>query len=442
MHAVGLATYAGSIALLFLGTLYRAPVAVAGVLCMFGLDQLGQVSSPWLLRHQTFTNYVIGALLLLGFLRKRASIVALLRDCPRQTWLVLALYGYAFVSLLWTSMPGIGWEQWTSLGPYIVAVALASPLLISDSDDMRLALRWTAVIGGTMTVVMLVFGQWGIRGLVVDVGYAEETNPLALSSFAGIVAAATLFVGLGRKGWLEWLLRLAGVVVCVVLIVRSGSRGQLLAVVASLALMLPIRFQLANIRGLIPAVLACVAIVVALDIASSLYVVNDEMRWSSAQATADITGRFAMVGALLAEWGRSPISIVFGLGTSASFDPQVVGIYLHNMPAEVLGEEGLIGATLLLVIMISTAWSFVRVRGIALPQPRQAEVLAASGAAAVFCLVLSLKQGSLLGNYLTFMTVILAARVATTIKSNAASVEMGDTEPAYEPPRQFANLLR
>jgi hypothetical protein len=440
MLAVGLATYAASIALLFVGTLYRAPVAVAGVLCMFGLDQLGQVSHPWLLFHQTFSNYAVGALVVLGLIRKRESIAGLLRASPPQTWLIVLLYVYSFASLQWTSMPTVGWSEWMRSAPYIATAALASPLLITSTEDMRLALRWTVFIGVPLTVVILLFAPWGIRGLVVG-AVVEETNPLALASFAGTVAAATLFVGLGRKGWLEWLLRLAAVVICVLLIVRSGSRGQLIAVVASLALMLPIRFRLGNIRGLVPAMLACAAIALALDMGSSLYVVNDETRWSSEQASADVTGRFAMVVVLLKEWARSPISILFGLGSSASFDPRLIGIYLHNMPAEVLGELGLIGFTLLLLALGSSAWALIGSRSKALEHPGDAEILAAAGAAAIFSLVLSLKQGSFLNNYQVFMTMLLVVRVAGAIKAGVASVA-AVADPAHPSTAQYANLLR
>jgi hypothetical protein len=437
MHAVGLATYAACVALLFIGTLWRAPVAVAAVLCMFGLDQLGQMSHPWLLQHQTFTNYIVGVLLLLGLVRKRTGASQPLSG-NHEIWLAVLLYGYAFTSLLWTTVPEAAWKQWLAAGPY-VAVALACPLLVTSQRDMWLALRWTSVIGLVLSFVVLVFGNWGIRGLMVGY-YATETNPLALASLAGVVAATTLFVGFGRKSWLEWLLRLAGVVICVLLIIRSGSRGQLLAVVASLALMLPMRFSLARVRGLVPAVLACVAIVVALDVGSSLYVVNDEARWSSAQAGADVTGRFAMVLALLNEWSKSPLTILFGLGTSASFG--LMGIYPHNMPAEVLGEEGLIGFSLLLSLLIPTAAVFLRLRRSAQQWPERAEVLAASGALALFCFMLSLKQGNLLGNYLVFTTVLLAGRVAHAIGLQGQSDAQAEGASDVAGSRVFANLLR
>lgn len=438
MNAVGLATYAACVALLFIGTLWRAPVAVAAVLCMFGLDQLGQISHPWLLQHQTFTNYVVGVLLLLGLARKRGGA---LQSLPgSKIWLAVLLYIYALTSLLWTSVPELAWKQWHAAGPY-VAVALACPLLVTSLDDMRLALRWTSVIGLTLAFVVLMFGQWGIRGLMVG-SHADETNPLALASLAGVAAAATLFVGFGRKNWLEWLVRLAGVVVCVLIIIRSGSRGQLLAVIASMTLMLPMRFSLARMRGLVPALLACAAIVVALDIGSSLYVANNEARWTGEQATADVTGRFGMVLALLEEWSRSPLTILFGLGNSASFDPNLIGAYPHNMPAEVLGEEGLIGFSLLLALLIPTASAFLRLRRQAQQRPEYAEVLAASGAAALFCFILSLKEGSLLGNFLVFTTTLLAGRVAHSIGRQPQSE--AQTEHASNAARApvFANLLR
>ena len=441
MHIVGFATYVACIALLFTGTLYRAPVAIAAVLCMFGLDQLGQISHPWLLQRSTFTNYVVGVLVLLALFRRRESIVQLLASYPKQLWLTLALYSYALISLLWTSMPSAGWEQWQANGPYIVVVALVSPLLIVDAGELRLALRWTALIGLLLATVIMVFGEWGIRGLIVGGGSsAQESNPLALAGFAGVVAASALFVGTGFKGALDWVLRLASVVVCLMLIVRSGSRGQLIAVVVSIAMMLPVRYRLSSFRGFVPILLTVAAIAVGLDYGASMYAVNDESRWSGDQAMSDVTGRFDMVLALLSHWSSSPISILFGLGNSASFDPQIVGIYLHNMPFEVLGEEGLIGFALFATILVSSTVAFVRARRIA-GQSQDSATLAAIGGAATFFLVLSLKQGSLLGNYSVFMSALLMARIAISIV-NRPHVAEAEAPAALTTTHRFANLMR
>lgn len=425
MPSLNLITYGSCLAVLCCAALRRAPVALAAVFCMFGLDQLGQVAHPWLLSHLSFTNYAVGAVLAIALLRKEAFLASMLRHTPGQTWLVAGLYGYAFLSIAWTPVPHEAWQQWLANGPYVVTVSLLSPLLVTRAEELRLALRWTMLIGGVLAAVILLFGEWGPRGLVVaDAGGAMETNPLALASLAGIVAAAALFVGFGRGGLLEWLLRFVAVVLCLLLIIRSGSRGQLAAIVVSLALMLPIRFRLDSLRGVVPAVLACGAIAIALDLGSSLYIAEDylnEERWGIARSTADVFGRLDMVTAVLSHWSRSAFAVLFGLGNSAAFAPQIIGIYPHNMPLEVLGEEGLIGFALLLALLAATFRSLMRARRAVRLSSHDAGLLAAAGAIFLFSFLLSLKQGSLLGNYVVFMAALLVIRLAAALADRGAA---------------------
>lgn len=438
---MNLATYGICLLVLCCGALLRAPVALAAVFCMFGLDQLAQVSHPWLLRNLAFTNYVVGSIVIAALLRKRVAFA----DVPRQTWLVVALYSYALLSLTWTPLPDLAWQQWRANGPYVLTVALIGPLLITRVEELRLAMRWTVVIGGALVAIILLFGEWGPRGLVTNsAGGAEETNPLALASLAGVVAAGALFVGFGRRGALEWILRLAAALLCLLLIIRSGSRGQLVAIVVALALMLPVRFRLSSARGLVPALLACAVIAIALDLGSSLYIAQNELneeRWGAARSTADVHERLQMVGALLSHWSRSAGALLFGLGNSAALDPQIVGSYPHNMPLEILGEEGIVGFAMLLALLGAVLSSFLKARKAAFDE-EDAGVLAAIGAAFLFSFLLSFKQGSLLGNYAVFMTALLAIRTSGALRRSQVQADTRAAGSQQEAIHLYPNLMR
>src|ERR1700760_2564271 len=106
------AFYVALLALIGLGALWRPEIAVTGVFSIFGLKQWGQVTSPWVAAHGTFTNIAVGVIVLC------ALIVRLLRDecifCnfKRSTWAVLSLYLYACMSLLWTPRLDLAADVW------------------------------------------------------------------------------------------------------------------------------------------------------------------------------------------------------------------------------------------------------------------------------------------------------------------------------------------
>lgn len=440
MSAIGFATYLICMLALGVGSLFSAAVALTAVFCMYGLDQLGQVSHPWMLQHSVFTNVAVGLMLLVGLLRKRTSTGQLWSVAPGMTALVCALYGYALLTLVWTPAPELAWQQWVGNGPYVLTVAMAGPLLVTGINDLRNAMRCTAIVGSAIVAVTMLFGEWGMRGLTDSSG-TFETNPLAIASLAGLVMAACVFVGFSRRGLAEWILRLGAAVICLVLIIRSGSRGQLVAAVVAMALMIPIRFHIASIRGLVPALLVGAAIAIGLDMGSSLYINEDTQRWTEAGATEDVQGRLAMVTALLSKWSESSISILFGLGNSAATDPSIVGHYPHNMPLEILGEEGLVGFTLLLLILGATVKSFLHARRQVSGNADHEAVLAAAGATFIFSFLLSLKQGSLLGNNVVFMAALIVARLSAASSICYAQAPDAKLNQPAGTERLFPNLM-
>jgi len=300
-------------------------------------------------------------------------------------------------------------------------------LLITQASELRTALKWLIVIGGGLAAVILFFENWGHRGLIIaSLGDDSQTNPLALASVAAYVASAALFVELGSRRLLGWPVKFLVAAVCVFLILRSGSRGQMVALLVSVVLMLPVRFKLDNMRGILPLVISFAVIITAIDIGSSLYVPAEETRWTSNIAEGDAEGRLKMAGALLGNWSQSYLTIIFGLGNSASFDSKIIGYYPHIMPLEVLGEEGIIGFALLLVFSSLTIKHFYRaVKSVKL-DPTNSDVVAVIGAFVVTSFLLSLKQGNLLGNNLFFMTSLLLIRICRSVVESPRRVPQGN----------------
>ncbi len=152
--------------------------------------------------------------------------------------LIITLYVYAAISVIWSLDPSAAVDQWTSEGPYVITVALLAPLLLKDFEDARSAFNWTALTGASICLLALAFGDWGNRGLVVygheaitsgENIYEFETNPLAVSSLAGtVVVIAAVWLGRPNRIPLRILAAIC-IPIGIAVIMKTGTRGQLLA---------------------------------------------------------------------------------------------------------------------------------------------------------------------------------------------------------------------
>jgi hypothetical protein len=99
------------------------------------------------------------------------------------------------------------------------------------------------------------------------------------------------------------------------------------------------------------------------------------------------------------------MTILFGLGNSASYDPHIIGMYSHIVPLEVLAEEGIIGFGLFLSIRsINQAYKYVK------NDQEYRGLLATISATFLFSFILSLKQGNMFGSLDLFMIAIILGK--------------------------------
>jgi hypothetical protein len=438
---IALSVYGGLLALLALGALIRPPSALAAVLCIYGLKQWGQSTNEFLAAHAPLTNIAVGILVLCALVTTAARGRCILCNIPKITWAVLALLLYSLFSLLWTPRPDIAKPIWLDAYPYLATFIVLVPLVIHETEDLRIALNWLLVVGGALVLVLLIFGHWGSRGLLLGTNSIEqETNPLALAGLGGTVAAAAMLLRPRRISFLTWPLRLVLVGAGLLLIVRSESRGQLVAVLAAMLLMLPFSVKFSSLRGVTAAAVGCVVVVVALNYAFSMFSAGheDAQRWSQSTNTADAAVRLEMVSKLLGAASQSGGTLLFGLGNSASWDPDLNGIYPHNVPMEVLGEEGIVGFVLYLAICVSAMSALIR--ALLSSNERDRPVIAASGAGFLFFLLLSLKQGNMIGSVEFFMYSILVVRLSGAV---TRARQAPDAPLQTHAPRPvFHNILR
>jgi hypothetical protein len=442
---LGIISYSLLLLALFIGAWRRPAVGLAAVLCLYGLKQWGQSSTAILSEYRQFTNYAVFVIVFIGVIRAAIRRSCVLCQAPTVAALVLILYSYALLTVSWAFDPGNSFEQWIGSAPYLVTIALLAPLLINNLDDVHAAFIWTALTGGAICALALVFGNWGDRGLVVyghqaledsSNVYLYETNPLALSTLGGTVFLVA-GLSLGRaNGVLVRVFALVCIPIALAVVLRSGSRGQMIASAVAFLVALPIAFRLKDARSLV-ALFAIAVVVLGLGWWSASLVDINASRWADSQATEDVVGRFAMAQALLGASTSGFLTTVFGLGNSSSF--QVLGIYPHITGLEVLAEEGIVGAILYFAIIVLTIRSIKRVSGQGELTDRTRNALAMLSGLFVFELILSWKQGSLLFSVYVFAYAIMLGRLESP-EVNAVLASSRAPDAGIVP--RFQNLLR
>jgi len=420
--------------------IFRAPaVAAGGLLCTFGLEQWAQATSEWFYVHQSLTNYVTASLavfaLTIRFIRGEATIFPISREC----WCIIAILTWACASFIWSIAPGETFRIVQKNAPYILIFGFALPFLVRNLDDLRASLLLLITVGGLLCVLLLTTVDWRDRTITMTYGSSvgsvigDRGNPLAVASLAGHVCLAAVLMpirrvpGLGSA--LSLLLRWGLVATCIILSIRTGSRGQSVALGIAALVFIPLSRNVKNIPGFF-------GMVVSAGLFFGLaYFIFPQVQQTNVWTRegfwdAWTTGRYNTSMILLDRWAtEGPIHWVLGLGSSASFRPDICGFYPHVVFFEVLGELGLIGFVLLWLIPIAVLRSVIYLWPRVVDDAVDRGTAAAVGAMFLFEMILSFKQGSLLGSYLAFAFAIIIGRMYLSVKSEIeAYQEMDDTE--------------
>lgn len=435
---LGLITYCLTLAAFIIGAWYRPSVGVAAVLCLYGLKQWGQSTNLFFAEHSTFTNYAIFAVIVLGLIRAAAKRTCLICSIPPIALFIVALLAYALVSIVWAPNIAVSLKWWIIQGPYLITIALLAPLLFANFVDVRVAFRWSALIGAIICALALVFGKWGQRGLLLYGDIHEwETNPLAIASLGGTVFVISALSLVKPNPILVRMIATACIPVGLAVILRSGSRGQLIAAIIGTVVALPISFRMRDARSII-GLLFVASLIGGLASWGAHLVEIDAERWQGSDPRSAVTGRVEAAEIMLETAASSPLTMIFGLGNSSAFE--VVGIYPHIAGLEVIAEEGLVGAILYIIITFLPIRSVLRIANRDL-NDSQRNVLAIVTGLFVFEYILTWKQGSLLSSVYVFLYGITMGRLENPPTGEPAAEKQPVTPlPAVAP--RFQNLLR
>ena len=412
----------------------RQPAAAAGaLLCTWALDQWARSQDQWFFANHGLTSWLNSLLVVVALGLRALKGKPAFKPVTREYLLMSAMFGFAMLSILWSIRRQDTLDQF--LGGYktILVFGFLMPLVISDMADLKATIYTVLSVGTTISALVMTTGEWQGRTLMFKVGsvLAEEGvdrgNPLAIAGIAGYVALIAMLMNFRGRARFWQIIRYGVIALAFALSVKSGSRGQTVSIIFCGVCFLPYSRRFKDINSFI-----ALAISIAIFSALTLWLlaklttdentpgVGDRWSWDGFVGSYE-EGRVQTCMKLLSVWaGSGAIAWFVGLGSSASFDPNIVGFYPHVVFAEVLGELGLVGFIMLWLFPIFTfqnlreLWSYVK------DDPEERGLIATLGGLILFEIMMSFKQGSLLSSHIAFAFIIMLGRVTLTMRQTRA----------------------
>ncbi len=411
---IGLVCYALILLGLFFSSMKYSSTAVTAVFLMFSLEQWGQISSSFLIIYSSFTNICVGVIVALAFVKSFFLNRHVFKNIPLIIISVLCLYVYAFFSLQWSPAYEVGTQQWKHYLPYLAITVVIAPLLINDEKDIQKINNAFQFFGFPLLILLLFFAEWENRRLVIVAGPEPSLgNPLEIGTFSAMLFTVAVFNNITWLGKVGLPTKFLLIILSSALIVVSGSRGQLLSVILAVYVLWTFRYKVSNPVNFIFAGVSILAVTFLIFTAIN-YLGEGNIRWDLERISFDIAERYAGSTEVLSYWSDSIFSMLLGLGNSASYD--LLGIYPHNVPAEIIAEEGLIGFFIYSIIFIKTIHASIYILRNTKVKTEKRNAGVTLIAFFLITFVLSLKQGSFLSNMYFFMFVLMVNKYSLYVK--------------------------
>ena len=410
---------------------WRPASVLAFAVCVYPFEQWAQANSAYFGANSALMNYGLGLLTLFAL-----ACVIMRGNNPLQPtssamWMWLALYVYAGVSCIWSLDRETSLFLYRYHAPYMITFVGLLPLVIQKPDDIRIGFLSTLIFG---TIVMgLLFWDTGIHawgrtievakgaGVVDRVGQSHtRLSPLAVAEAAceiAIIAMLMTFKGVNR---IWQILRWGIVFVALALIYRSGSRGQLFATILAVMAFITLSRGMASARGWITTFATVTIIFFIASFTFAMFGDTTGSRWKLDRMGDTLSAtRFDYSMILLKYWlDSSPIHWLFGLGSSASFDARLLGIYCHVVVIEILAELGLIGFLLISAFVLLVIRDGFRLYQATKDSDTERGTAMALCAMFFFQIILTFKERSFLTHTLTLGTGLMICRYAAIVTAH------------------------
>jgi hypothetical protein len=383
------------------------------LLSVFSLEQWLQTKDVFFVQNSSVVNISSAVVILWATLVTWVQNKKKFFIFNRTYVLVMILYGYAFLSCFWSPVSDVSLLNYKAAIPYILLTVFIAPLTVINIDKIKKMFFFIVIFGSVLLLILLLYTDWGYRTVILAGNNLNlKTNPLALASFSGYIFIISMFMDNKSKlKYIKWIVA----IICLIFAVKTGSRGQFIFMVFSVLVFLPISKHKINIGSFFYMILFCcvlggISYWVMMNF-SGIDIAGSKSRWSGDGLDRDFTNRFAAAQNMLTYWLNSPFTILFGLGSSASFSKDIFGYYVHMVPLEIIGELGLVGFCIYFSILYKVYKSIMRTCFSAKIIQSDRNVLVVFYSLFLFELLLSLKQGSLLGSVLLFSFVIVISRL-------------------------------
>ena len=338
---------------------FLAPQLVFAVFLVAG----GLKAAPWLAGVPVdFT--VLTAAGVMAAIVIRASKPDGIPPLPTATVLAVALTALIVLSVLWSPAPELGLDKALRFQILTMLAFFAPFILVRTRRDLTQLMVYL-LIATLVVAATAVPGDAPNQPLTVAGG--ESEIELALYASTGLIAAAGYLVLIGRSRlrflWFIPAVYLGGTVI------DAGSRGVLVASVLAV-LVVGIRSVARAEFKTGPIVAMVAAAILALVAVSNL----------TGPAADKYEKLFAETGTLgkrnfLVRDGVD-LALQYPMGRGASgYQFETAFPYPHNMFVEVTAEQGIIGLTLLVALLVAAFRSSLRARG----GPRSPESILAGG---------------------------------------------------------------
>jgi len=438
----------------------RPAWAFALVNLMFPLKQVLQGYFPSLVVYGPHLSAAIAMIAALAvFYKSTRKQLTVSTYFNPVTWCTLAIYAIMTFSLVYTPARDSALGMYKDAIPYLVVFLFVYPFLLTGLEELRQGIFLTVMLGCALTLAFFFnpSAQWAGGRFIINLGQTYgvsdfTSNPLALADTGGFMMIAAALMNFRDKGRLGIVFTVAGLVLGLGLAIVSGSRGQIILAVMVGVAMYPIARQVKDMRQFFLMAMGAGFLLLIVAVTFSFFLEGEAARrWDVNLLQEGSADRGARVVQSLGFYLTHPAGWLVGNGANsfAYFTGHIFD-YPHNLFAEVLLDYGLAGFIILCISMWYTfkySKTMIRIWG---EDPIVRGTVAAWIGICLFALLVSFKQGSVIGTPTPFYFWVLLAKVywdemrAAQAREHAAA-EFEETEESawgsgvYEPVTEYSD---
>ncbi len=416
-------------------SLTRLPWALVLVMVQFPTEQLLQSYFVFFVTRSEAFNGIVGLVAVIAVITTALRGQPMFRGSFNLASICMVLYLiFAATSTTWAPT-NVASSFPSGAIAYIALYIFIGPLLIQSLADLRSFMIMSIILGTVVGAMILanpnaefIRGRYLLK--FAGIGLAADSNPLAMADLGGYVAIVAALFRPPTAAFVWLALRIVAIGVGVVLLLDSGSRGQVVMAGLVILAFYPIANRIENIGQFLGRVLLLGLLAAAAVFASYYFAAaGTERRWDGTEVASASEIRINNIRLLLSSWFRNPVYWLGGLGNGAFayLDAGARQPYVHNILAEALGEFGLIGFSLLMIVIGCTVAAGKRLFQTLKDFAKWRSEIAALLATTVFSFLVSNKQGNIWVSTQTFMLLLIVTRLDRIIAQDGP-IQLSETE--------------